>query len=163
MIKFAHIFWWSHNNGKQSASAREHWCDVSCDIPYCNYMLISNCFQWGVRCCRCWCTWGPPWMCRTGLARPPYIWPQKGRQKLYGFSWRPGQMWTYRTMQVILINILIVSDRFGQTPLHLAAERSSETVRILLEAGANVDIQDNAGNTYKHPDCIWQILFSPHI
>ena len=25
---------WRHNNRKQSASAREHWCDVSCDIPY---------------------------------------------------------------------------------------------------------------------------------
>ena len=25
---------WRHDNRKQSASAREHWCDVSCDIPY---------------------------------------------------------------------------------------------------------------------------------
>ena len=32
--KVAHIFWWRHNNRKQSTSAREHWCDVSCDIPY---------------------------------------------------------------------------------------------------------------------------------
>ena len=34
VTKFAHIIWWHHDNGKQSASAREHWCDVSCDIPY---------------------------------------------------------------------------------------------------------------------------------
>ena len=35
VIKLAHIFWWRHNNRKQSASAREHWCEISCDIPYC--------------------------------------------------------------------------------------------------------------------------------
>ena len=34
VIKLAHIFWWRHDNRKQSASAREHWCDVSCYIPY---------------------------------------------------------------------------------------------------------------------------------
>ena len=34
VIKVAHIFWWRHDNRKQSASAREHWCDVSCDFPY---------------------------------------------------------------------------------------------------------------------------------
>ena len=34
LIKVAHIFWWRHDNRKQSASARERWCDVSCDIPY---------------------------------------------------------------------------------------------------------------------------------
>ena len=32
VTKVAHIFWWRHDN--KSASAREHWCDVSCDIPY---------------------------------------------------------------------------------------------------------------------------------
>ena len=36
VIKVAHIFWWRHDNWKQSTSAPEHWCDVSCDIPYCN-------------------------------------------------------------------------------------------------------------------------------
>ena len=30
--KVAHIFWWHHDNQKQSASLREHWCDVSCAI-----------------------------------------------------------------------------------------------------------------------------------
>ena len=34
VIKVAHIFWWHHDNRKQSASACEHWSDVSCDIPY---------------------------------------------------------------------------------------------------------------------------------
>ena len=34
VTKVAHIFWWRHDNQKQSASARERWCDVSCDIPY---------------------------------------------------------------------------------------------------------------------------------
>ena len=34
VTKVAHIFWWHHDNGKQSASARKCWCDVSCDIPY---------------------------------------------------------------------------------------------------------------------------------
>ena len=34
VIEVAHIFWWRHGNRKQSASEREHWCDVSCDIPY---------------------------------------------------------------------------------------------------------------------------------
>ena len=33
VTKVAHIFWWHHDNRKQSASAREGWCDVSCDIP----------------------------------------------------------------------------------------------------------------------------------
>ena len=35
LTKVAHIIWWRHDNRKQSASARERWCDVSCDIPYC--------------------------------------------------------------------------------------------------------------------------------
>ena len=34
VTKVALIFWWCHDNQKQSVSAREHWCDVSCDIPY---------------------------------------------------------------------------------------------------------------------------------
>ena len=34
VTKVAHIFWWRHNNRKQSASARERWYDVSCDISY---------------------------------------------------------------------------------------------------------------------------------
>ena len=34
LTKVAHIFWWRHDNRKQSTSARERWCDVSCDIPY---------------------------------------------------------------------------------------------------------------------------------
>ena len=34
VTKVAHIFWWHHDNPKQSTSAREHWCDVSCDIAY---------------------------------------------------------------------------------------------------------------------------------
>ena len=42
LIKVAHIFWWRHNNGKQSASAREHWCDVSCDIPYSWFYIYST-------------------------------------------------------------------------------------------------------------------------
>ena len=29
VIKVAHIFWWRHDNRKQWASAREHWCDVN--------------------------------------------------------------------------------------------------------------------------------------
>ena len=40
--KVAHIFWWRHNNRKQSASAREHWCDVSCDIPYWRILLLMD-------------------------------------------------------------------------------------------------------------------------
>ena len=34
LIKVAHKFWWRQNNRKQSASARERCCNVSCDIPY---------------------------------------------------------------------------------------------------------------------------------
>ena len=34
VTKVAHILWWPHNNRKQSASADERWCDISCDIPY---------------------------------------------------------------------------------------------------------------------------------
>ena len=34
VTKVAHIFWWRHDNRKQSASAREHWCDVTFNIPY---------------------------------------------------------------------------------------------------------------------------------
>jgi ankyrin repeat protein len=48
---------------------------------------------------------------------------------------------------------LDVSDRFGQTPLHIASERSLEMTTVLLEAGASVNLEDNAGinmiNTYK--------------
>ena len=32
--KVAHMFWWRQDNWKQSASAHEHWCDVSWDILY---------------------------------------------------------------------------------------------------------------------------------
>ena len=42
MIKVAHIFWWRHDNRKQSASAREHWCEVSCDIPYSEWQLSNS-------------------------------------------------------------------------------------------------------------------------
>ena len=41
VTKVAHIFCWRHENRKQSASAREHWCDVSCDIPYWTYMYSN--------------------------------------------------------------------------------------------------------------------------
>ena len=37
VTKVVHIFWWRHDNRKQSAShfsALENWRDVSCDIPY---------------------------------------------------------------------------------------------------------------------------------
>ena len=40
VTKVAHIFWWRHDNRKTLASAREHWCDISCDIPY--RFKISN-------------------------------------------------------------------------------------------------------------------------
>lgn len=40
---------------------------------------------------------------------------------------------------------LDATDRFGQTPLHIAAEKSMEMVTVLLEAGASVNIEDNAG------------------
>lgn len=40
---------------------------------------------------------------------------------------------------------LDATDRFGQTPLHIAAEKSMEIVTVLLEAGASVNIEDNAG------------------
>ena len=33
---------WRHHNRKQSASARKHWCDVNCDIPYFSVSSISN-------------------------------------------------------------------------------------------------------------------------
>ncbi|XP_061170140.1 ankyrin repeat domain-containing protein 6-like [Saccostrea echinata] len=42
---------------------------------------------------------------------------------------------------------LDTADRFGQTPLHIAAERSLEMVKVLLEAGASVNLEDNAGRT----------------
>ena len=35
VTKVARIFWWRYDNRKQSASACERWCDVSCDISYC--------------------------------------------------------------------------------------------------------------------------------
>ena len=34
VTKVAHKSCWRHDNRKQSASASEHWCDVTCDIPY---------------------------------------------------------------------------------------------------------------------------------
>ena len=44
-----------HDNWKHSASAREHWCDVSCYIPYCILILICfifidhfNCFPYNL-------------------------------------------------------------------------------------------------------------------
>ncbi|XP_060083609.1 ankyrin repeat domain-containing protein 7-like [Ylistrum balloti] len=37
--------------------------------------------------------------------------------------------------------------RFGQTPLHIACHNSATTVQVLLETGASVNIQDNAGCT----------------
>lgn len=40
---------------------------------------------------------------------------------------------------------LDATDRFGQTPLHIGAEKSMEMVTVLLEAGASVNIEDNAG------------------
>lgn len=40
---------------------------------------------------------------------------------------------------------LDATDRFGQTPLHIATEKSMEMVTVLLEAGASVNIEDNAG------------------
>lgn len=40
---------------------------------------------------------------------------------------------------------LDATDRFGQTPLHISAEKSMEMVTVLLEAGASVNIEDNAG------------------
>lgn len=40
---------------------------------------------------------------------------------------------------------LDATDRFGQTPLHIVAEKSMEMVTVLLEAGASVNIEDNAG------------------
>ena len=52
VIKIAHIYWWRHDNGKQSASAREDWCDISCDIPYCDWhyndVILSLFFRHGV-------------------------------------------------------------------------------------------------------------------
>ena len=36
-------------------------------------------------------------------------------------------------------------DRFGQIPLHIASGLSSDGVYILLEAGSQVNAQDNAG------------------
>lgn len=44
---------------------------------------------------------------------------------------------------------LDATDRFGQTPLHIAAEKSMEMVTVLLEAGASVNIEDNAGIKFK--------------
>ena len=41
MTKAGHIFWWRHDNWKQSASACEHWCHVSCDIPYWKTMTFD--------------------------------------------------------------------------------------------------------------------------
>ena len=40
VTKVAHIFWWCHDNRKQKASAREHRCDVGCDIPYCLIVIL---------------------------------------------------------------------------------------------------------------------------
>ena len=33
VTEVAHILWWSHDNWKQSTSAREHWYDIGSDIP----------------------------------------------------------------------------------------------------------------------------------
>ena len=54
VIKVAHIFWWRHDNRKQSASAPGHWCDVNCDIPYwpprreiiCHFLFLSANGRW---------------------------------------------------------------------------------------------------------------------
>ena len=42
VTKVAYIFWWRHATRKQSASAHEYWCNVSCDIPYCLYHFFPN-------------------------------------------------------------------------------------------------------------------------
>ena len=42
VTKVAHICWWRHDNRKQSESAREHWCDISCYIPYCACILADK-------------------------------------------------------------------------------------------------------------------------
>ena len=36
VTKAPHIFWWCHDDQKQSASACECWCEVSCNILYCS-------------------------------------------------------------------------------------------------------------------------------
>jgi ankyrin repeat protein len=36
-------------------------------------------------------------------------------------------------------------DRFGETALHVAANKSAQNVQMLLDAGSPVNIQDNAG------------------
>ena len=46
VTKVAHIFWWRHNNGKQSASVREHWYDFRCDITYFQRCQI---FEWRIK------------------------------------------------------------------------------------------------------------------
>ncbi|XP_060564184.1 serine/threonine-protein phosphatase 6 regulatory ankyrin repeat subunit A-like [Ruditapes philippinarum] len=38
-------------------------------------------------------------------------------------------------------------DRFGETALHVAANKSAQNVQMLLDAGSPVNIQDNAGRT----------------
>ena len=53
VTKVAYMFWWSHDNRKQSSSGRERWCDVSCDIPYSYSWMIWKFilqFIWMVSC-----------------------------------------------------------------------------------------------------------------
>ena len=46
VTKVAHIFWWCHDNWKKWASARAHWCDVSCDIPYFKHKIYISHDEW---------------------------------------------------------------------------------------------------------------------
>jgi ankyrin repeat protein len=39
------------------------------------------------------------------------------------------------------------ADKFGRTPLHIAAEKSLDVVQTLLKAGANRQIRDKRGFT----------------
>ena len=49
VTKVARIVWWRHDNRKQSASAREHWCEVSWDIPYCSRETSFFCLVYKLR------------------------------------------------------------------------------------------------------------------
>ena len=46
VTKVAHIFWWRQDNRKQSASAREHGCDITCDIPYWSWTTSIGMIWW---------------------------------------------------------------------------------------------------------------------